>query len=67
MPKITQDEKNTIKSKSEYEFKTTIDENHLNAAGITHGEQILFTSILLKKIFWEYLVWCMRVTLMITG
>ena len=25
------------KSKSEYEFKTTINENHLNAAGITHG------------------------------
>ena len=24
-------------SKSEYEFKTTINENHLNAAGITHG------------------------------
>jgi len=24
-------------SKNEYEFKTTINENHLNAAGITHG------------------------------
>ena len=24
-------------SESEYEFKTTINENHLNAAGITHG------------------------------
>ena len=24
-------------SKDEYEFKTTIKENHLNAAGITHG------------------------------
>ena len=24
-------------SKTEYEFKTTINENHLNAAGITHG------------------------------
>ena len=24
-------------SKNEYEFKTTIKENHLNAAGITHG------------------------------
>ena len=24
-------------SKDEYEFKTTINENHLNAAGITHG------------------------------
>ena len=24
-------------SKNEYEFKTTIRENHLNAAGITHG------------------------------
>ena len=24
-------------SESEYEFKTTIKENHLNAAGITHG------------------------------
>ena len=24
-------------SKSEYEFKTTINESHLNAAGITHG------------------------------
>ena len=24
-------------SKTEYEFKTTIGENHLNAAGITHG------------------------------
>jgi len=24
-------------SKSEYEFKSTINENHLNAAGITHG------------------------------
>ena len=24
-------------SKVEYEFKTTINENHLNAAGITHG------------------------------
>ena len=24
-------------SNSEYEFKTTINENHLNAAGITHG------------------------------
>ena len=24
-------------SETEYEFKTTIDENHLNAAGITHG------------------------------
>ena len=24
-------------SKEEYEFKTTIKENHLNAAGITHG------------------------------
>ena len=24
-------------SKKEYEFKTTIKENHLNAAGITHG------------------------------
>ena len=24
-------------SKTEYEFKTTISENHLNAAGITHG------------------------------
>jgi acyl-coenzyme A thioesterase PaaI-like protein len=25
------------KSDTEYEFKTTISENHLNAAGITHG------------------------------
>ena len=24
-------------SENEYEFKSTIDENHLNAAGITHG------------------------------
>ena len=24
-------------SETEYEFKTTINENHLNAAGITHG------------------------------
>ena len=24
-------------SEAEYEFKTTIDKNHLNAAGITHG------------------------------
>ena len=24
-------------SESEYQFKTTIEENHLNAAGITHG------------------------------
>ena len=24
-------------SKNEYQFKTTINENHLNAAGITHG------------------------------
>jgi len=24
-------------SKNEYQFKTVIDENHLNAAGITHG------------------------------
>ena len=24
-------------SKNEYEFKTTIKENHLNAAGVTHG------------------------------
>jgi acyl-coenzyme A thioesterase PaaI-like protein len=24
-------------SKAEYEFKTVINENHLNAAGITHG------------------------------
>ena len=24
-------------SETEYEFKSTIDENHLNAAGITHG------------------------------
>ena len=24
-------------SETEYEFKTTIKENHLNAAGITHG------------------------------
>jgi acyl-coenzyme A thioesterase PaaI-like protein len=24
-------------SKNEYEFKTTINKNHLNAAGITHG------------------------------
>ena len=27
-------------SKKEYEFKTTIKENHLNAAGITHGGYI---------------------------
>ena len=27
-------------SKTEYEFKTTIGENHLNAAGITHGGYI---------------------------
>ena len=27
-------------SKNEYEFKTTINENHLNAAGITHGGYI---------------------------
>ena len=26
-----------IISETEYEFKTTINENHLNAAGITHG------------------------------
>ena len=26
-----------IISETEYEFKSTIDENHLNAAGITHG------------------------------
>ena len=24
-------------SETEYEFKTTVNENHLNAAGITHG------------------------------
>ena len=24
-------------SETEYEFKSTINENHLNAAGITHG------------------------------
>ena len=27
-------------SETEYEFKTTINENHLNAAGITHGGYI---------------------------
>ena len=27
-------------SQNEYEFKTTINENHLNAAGITHGGYI---------------------------
>ena len=27
-------------SKTEYEFKTTINENHLNAVGITHGGYI---------------------------
>ena len=27
-------------SETEYEFKSTIDENHLNAAGITHGGYI---------------------------
>jgi len=27
-------------SKNEYEFKTTIDQNHLNKAGITHGGYI---------------------------
>ena len=26
-----------IFQKDEYEFKSTINENHLNAAGITHG------------------------------
>ena len=28
-------------SKNEFEFKTTIKENHLNTAGITHGGYIL--------------------------
>ena len=27
-------------SKNEYEFKTTVEENHLNASGITHGGYI---------------------------
>ena len=28
------------KSKTEYEFKTNIDKNHLNSSGITHGGYI---------------------------
>ena len=34
-------------SETEYEFKSTISENHLNAAGITHGG---YLSALVKKI-----------------